>query len=64
MEMYFILLVQMRNFRWLDTVGSIAPKIEHKLRPHKQRFGKIATTEDQICYHQGSKDIGVVIVTE
>ena len=47
MEMYFILLVQMRNLRWLDTVGSIAPKIEHKLRPHKQRFGKIATTEDQ-----------------
>ena len=24
--------------------GSIPPKFEHKLRRHKQRFGKIATT--------------------
>ena len=24
--------------------GSISPKFEHKLRRHKQRFGKIATT--------------------
>ena len=24
--------------------GSIPPKFEHKLRWHKQRFGKIATT--------------------
>ena len=32
--------------RWLDTVcpGSLRPKFEHKLRRHKQRFGKITTT--------------------
>ena len=32
--------------RWLDTVflGPIRPKFEHKLRRHKQSFGKIATT--------------------
>ena len=49
MEMYFILLVQMRNLRWLDTLflGSIPPKIEHELRRHEQRFEKIATTVDQ-----------------
>ena len=36
-----------RNLRWLDTVffsGPIPPKFEHKLRRHKQSFGKIATT--------------------
>ena len=26
--------------------GSLPPKFEHKLRRHKQRFGKIATTVD------------------
>ena len=32
--------------RWLDTVfpGSIPPKFEHKLRHHKESFGKIAIT--------------------
>ena len=28
----------------LSLSGSIPPKLEHKLRHHKQRFGKIATT--------------------
>ena len=32
--------------RWLDTVflRPIPPKFEHKLRRHKQSFGKIAPT--------------------
>ena len=32
--------------RWFDTVlqGQYLPKFENKLRRHKQRFGKIATT--------------------
>ena len=32
--------------RWLDTIvqGQYLPKFENKLRRHKQRFGKIATT--------------------
>ena len=34
------------RLRWLDTVfqGQYLPKFEHKLRRHKQRFRKIATT--------------------
>ena len=28
--------------------GSIPPKIEHKLRRHKQRFGKIATNNNEL----------------
>ena len=47
---------------------SIPPKFEHKLRRHKQRFGKTATTavldKDKICYDQGCIDIEVVIATE
>ena len=33
-------------WKWLDTVfqGQYLPKFEHKLRRHKQTFGKIATT--------------------
>ena len=49
--------------------GSIRPKFEHKLRPHKQSwFGKIATTivldKDEICQDQGCNNIGVVIATK
>ena len=37
--------------------GSIPPKFEHKLRRHKQRFGKIATTvvldEDENLFLSG-----------
>ena len=35
------------TLRWLDTVFSrpIPSKFEHKLRRHKQSFGKIATTD-------------------
>ena len=35
-----------RIWKWLDTVfqGQYLPKFEHKLRRHKQTFGKIATT--------------------
>ena len=34
------------HMKYLDTVfsGSITAKFEHKLRRHKQTFGKIATT--------------------
>ena len=31
--------------------GSIPPKIEHKLRRHKQRFGKIATNNNELYLH-------------
>ena len=45
---------------------SIPAKFEHKLRRHKQSFGKIATTvvlnKDE-C-DQGCNDIGIVIVTK
>ena len=48
--------------------GSIPPMFEHKLRCHKQSFGKIATTvvldEDEICYDQGCNGIRVVIATK
>ena len=42
----FIFQILLFALRWLDTVfsGSVPPKFEHKLRRHKQRFGKIATT--------------------
>ena len=32
-----------KNLRWLDTVfqGQYLPKFEHKLRRHKQSFGKL-----------------------
>ena len=44
------------------------PKFEHKLRRHKRRFEKIATTvvldKMKICYDQGCKDIGVVLAME
>ena len=46
----------------------IPTKFEHKLRRHKQSFGKIATTvvldEDGNCYDQGCNGIGVVIATK
>ena len=29
---------------WYSFSGSISPKFEHKVRLHKQRFGKVATT--------------------
>ena len=32
------------KLRWLSFSGSIPLKFEHKLRRHKQRFGKIDTT--------------------
>ena len=44
--------------------GSIPPKFEHKLRRHKQSFGKITTTvalQMKICYDQSCNGIGVVI---
>ena len=48
--------------------GSIPAKFEHKLRGHKQRFGKNATTvvldKDEICCDQGCNDIEVVIATK
>ena len=48
--------------------GSIPPKFEHKLRRHKQRFGKLPPQLYQIkmkiCYDQGCNDIGVVIATK
>ena len=49
--------------------GSTPPKFEHKLRRHKQRFGKIATQytyyiKMTICDDQGCNDIGVVIETK
>ena len=31
--------------------GSIPPKIEHKLRRHKQRFGQIATNNNELYLH-------------
>ena len=31
--------------------GSIPPKIEHKLRRHKQRFGKIVTNNNEVYLH-------------
>ena len=41
---------------------------EHKLRLHKQRFGKIATTvvlvKMKFCYDQGCNDTGAVIATK
>ena len=41
--------------------GSMSPKFEHKLRHHKQRFGKIANTivldKDE---NQGCNDIGLI----
>ena len=47
---------------------SIPPKFEHKLRRHKQRFGKLPPQLYQIkmkiCYDQGCNDIGVVIATK
>ena len=47
---------------------SIPDKFDHKLRRHKQTFGKIATIvvldKDEICYDQGCNDIGVVIATK
>ena len=55
------------NLRWLDTViqGQYLPGLsfEHKLRRHKQRFGKLPPQLYQIkmkiCYDQGCNDIGV-----
>ena len=49
--------------------GSIPSKFEHKLRRHKQTFGKIPTTivlqiKMKICCDQGCNDIGVVIATK
>ena len=60
------------NLRWLDTViqGQYLPGLsfEHKLRRHKQRFGKLPPQLYQIkmkiCYDQGCNDIGVVIATK
>ena len=41
--------------------GSISPKSEHKLRRHKQRFGKIASTIVLINdENQGYNDIGLI----
>ena len=46
----------------------IPPKFEHKIRFHKQSFGKIATTvvldKMKICYDHGCNGIGVVIATK
>ena len=46
----------------------IPPKFEHKLRRHKQGFGKISAAvvldKDEICYDQGCNGIGVVIETK
>ena len=51
-----------------SVLGSIPPEFEHKLRRHKQIFGKMATTvvldKNDICYNQGCNDIGVVIPTK
>ena len=51
-----------------SVLGSIPPEFEHKLRRHKQIFGKMATTvvldKNDICYNQGCNDIGVVIATK
>ena len=51
-----------------SVLGSISPEFEHKLRRHKQIFGKMATTvvldKNDICYNQGCNDIGVVIATK
>ena len=48
--------------------GSIPPKFEHKLRRHKQRFGKIAITivldKEENLLWWGCNDIGVVIATK
>ena len=41
--------------------GSISPKFEHKLRGHKERFGKIASTIVLINdENQGCNDIGLI----
>ena len=41
--------------------GSISPKFEHKLRRHKQRFGKIASTIVLInSENQGCNEIGLI----
>ena len=43
---------------------SLLSESEHKLRRHKQTFGKIATTvvlRLKFCHHQGCNYIGVVI---
>ena len=44
--------------------GSIPAKFEHKLRRHKQTFGKIATTVVLDKDENGCNDIGVVIATK
>ena len=45
-----------------SVLGSIPPEFEHKLRRHKQIFGKMATTvvldKNDICYNQSSIAIG------
>ena len=41
--------------------GSISPKFEHKLRGHKERFGKIASTIVLINdKNQSCNDIGLI----
>ena len=37
-------ITQGQKVVWYSFSGSIPPKFEHKLRHHKQKFGKIATT--------------------
>ena len=52
--------------------GSIPPKIEHKLRRHKQRFGKIATNNNEFYLHDHTSTysigkvmfIGIKITTQ
>ena len=59
----FVHQVEKDSLRWLDTVFQ-----GHKLRCHKQSFGKLPPQLYQIkmklCYDQGCNDIGVAIATK
>ena len=64
-EYYYLLLLPLfigLKVALYSFSGSIPPKFEHKLRRHKQRFGKIAATV--ASDDQGCSDIGVVIATK
>ena len=60
-------MVARYSFSW-----SIPPKIEHKLRRHKQRFGKIVTNNNEVYLHDHTSTysiakamfIGIKITTQ
>ena len=68
MRSWHLNITLLKVVRGYSFSGSIPPKFEHKLRRHKQRFGKITTPvvldKDEICYDQGCNDIEIVIATK